>query len=141
MKSFPAFAAFVLIFSLVFLGQGAAQSYVWCIGSDGHAAYEQATDGRCATDIPTSEPAEGLSAAEDHCGPCFDLPVGFSSAQGRSRHDQNSFVPLLSPVGPALAGTPVVSPYLRTQAAPLQPQPPPGPTAFLRSLRTIVLLI
>ena len=75
-------AASPLIWLLIYLTLIPMQlsNHVLCIGADGHVALEVSVNGHCtdphAFDAEHAEVAiTGITAAEDHCGPCIDLAI------------------------------------------------------------------
>jgi hypothetical protein len=47
-----------------------------CVGSDGHIEVESGTDGNCAS---LEEIHSDSGMEKEHCGSCFDFPIGKSS--------------------------------------------------------------
>jgi hypothetical protein len=130
----------LLVLSLL-AGQTSAFGYVWCIGADGHTRIEGATNGACGEAEDTCPPAPGdlrpsLSSADEHCGPCLDLPPAGDTLQNRSRPSHDFDVLLLPP---AIAQAPAGPVFIRTLTANLIPDPPPRPHETLLALRTVVL--
>ena len=75
-------AAIPLVWLLIYLSIVPMQlsNYVLCIGSDGHVEFEVVVNGRCTdtqgrdqghTEVMTNT----VTAAENHCGSCLDLPI------------------------------------------------------------------
>ena len=138
--------AIPLVWLLIYLSVAPMQlsNYVLCISSDGHVEFEIAVNGRC-TD--THGPDEGhtevmtntVTAEENHCGSCLDLPILVSVVTE----------PYLIPVQdalihpPASATTPIAHPANGSMLLTHTPLPniPSVIDPTLSSLRTITLLI
>jgi len=110
------------IFSLIailLVAQTSGYNYVWCFGTDGHTAVEQAHSSCCEHDTEhhaeVSSHHEHSEISNDHCGPCLDLLPSSHYASNRLRDDLLSFHSLT--IAP-----PVVEPFLRVASLPLQPQ-------------------
>lgn len=104
---------------MLLVAQTSGYSYVWCFGSNGHTALEQAHGSICAEEAAHHEGAtehhSGSEIGTDHCGPCLDLLPSSHYASNRLRDDLLSFHSL------AIA-EPVAEPFLRLASVPLQPQ-------------------
>ncbi len=132
-----------LMYLLTGIGPGAAYGFVWCFGEDGHSELEFVAGSSCATDreddsgLNSLLPGCGMEAADEHCGPCRDIPASYTSIQSRSRSIQAAAV---TAVSPAPVITPSFPVFLKTIQTNLYPQPPPRPNPLLASIRSVVLL-
>lgn len=126
---------------VLFTGQAAGQGFVWCLGEDGHVAFESLSDKDCASEGGQSggavSPWIGMPDAE--CGPCLDLdacPELISAGQRISHAATLAPAPV-----PAALPTRNFSPVpLRVLPTGLNPQPPPRLSTALLIHRTTVLL-
>lgn len=136
----------IFLLALLLISQGRAYGYVWCFGEDGHTRIEQSASGEsCGDDQKPGGAARWLaasittvlSASDQHCGPCLDLPAYLNGLQNRIQGHNDLAA---QPLPPALMQAPIVSPFVRILTANLIPNPPPRPDSILLVLRTVVLL-
>ncbi len=133
-----------LMYLLAGIGPGGAYGFVWCFGEDGHSEVEFVAGSSCATDSHSANsgleallPGCGMDSADQHCGPCRDIPASYTSIQNRSRSVQDAAVGVSFPAPVPAPSFPV---FLKTIRTNLYPQPPPRPNLLLASIRTVVLL-
>lgn len=133
----------LVLLAFVLTGQGRVYGYVWCFGEDGHTRMESALGGSCGGEegadavrpCPSAAPEPSVAAADEHCGPCLDLPAASDSLQSRIRNGHDLSSELLPPAG---ATAPAVPVFIRVLTANLTPQPPPRPDVSLLVLRSVV---
>jgi hypothetical protein len=138
MKALRQLFAIISLLAFLLTGQASAFGFVLCLGDDGHAALEYALDEACGEgpDERSGEPACGLSAIDEHCGPCLDLDPSLHAASVRPQ-DHLKFPPITMPAVMPASPVPV---FVRVHIANLYPQPPPQISQAILFLRTVVLL-
>lgn len=121
-----------------------AYAYVWCFGSDGHAALEEATrSGMCGMEAPVASAGSFFECTREtgdgNCGPCLDITSSSPWGSTRSR-DKGLSAGSPVPQSPAVVNVPV-PPVERFLTNRLFPDPSPRVPQPILHHRTVVLLI
>ncbi len=124
---------------LLLTGPSGVQGYVWCLGEDGHAAFEEASSGLCGPSSHHDHAAEAAAPEvdTDHCGPCLDLSIG---PDATSRRLQEPLALALVAVASPPLFLPFVADYPSQAPAEAEPAIAPLPPLYLLCQRTVVLL-
>lgn len=93
----------LLLTLLAFLlaSPGGSSAYVFCIGADGHAAFELDHDGGCGRDTTCPTPEQSAPHCDndsEHGTPCTDIQPSLSSASPRSKPVLQSPPPAATPL-------------------------------------------
>ena len=78
---------FILVCIYSFSPFSGLEGLVVCYGDDGHIELEISVNGKCGSNFstrttlhnPSEYRGDSLTANQDHCGPCLDIPIALAS--------------------------------------------------------------